>query len=94
MQIVRTLAELRHHLHSYRYPAVVPTMGNLHAGHLSLVLQAKTLGDVTIATIFVNRLQFSPHEDFDTYPRTLDADCAQLQAIGCDIVFAPSEAEL
>ena len=94
MQIVRTLAELRQHLRPYRHPAVVPTMGNLHAGHLSLVQQAKPLGDVTIATIFVNRLQFAPHEDFDTYPRTLDADCAQLEAAGCDLVFAPSEVEL
>ncbi len=94
MLIVRTLAELRHHLQPYRHPAVVPTMGNLHAGHLSLVQQAKPLGDVTVATIFVNRLQFAPHEDFDTYPRTLEADCAQLEAAGCDLVFAPTEAEL
>ena len=81
-------------LSQYRHPAVVPTMGNLHAGHLALVRQAKPLGDVTVSTIFVNRLQFAPHEDFDTYPRTLEADCAQLEAAGCDIVFAPSEAEL
>jgi pantoate--beta-alanine ligase len=94
MQIVRTLAELRQHLRHFHHPVVVPTMGNLHAGHLSLVQQAKPLGDVTLATIFVNRLQFAPHEDFDTYPRTLDADCAQLEAAGCDVVFAPSEAEL
>jgi pantoate--beta-alanine ligase len=69
-------------------------MGNLHAGHLALVRQAKPLGDVTVSTIFVNRLQFAPHEDFDTYPRTLEADCAQLEAAGCDLVFAPKEAEL
>ena len=94
MIIVRTLAELRQHLSNFRHPAVVPTMGNLHAGHLSLVRQAKPLGDITVATIFVNRLQFAPHEDFDTYPRTLEADCAQLEAAGCDLVFAPSEAEL
>ena len=94
MLIVRTLAELRQHLSTYRHPAVVPTMGNLHAGHLSLVQQAKPLGDITVATIFVNRLQFAPHEDFDTYPRTLEADCAQLEAAGCDLVFAPSESEL
>ena len=94
MIIVRTLAELRQHLRNFRHPAVVPTMGNLHAGHLSLVRQAKPLGDITLATIFVNRLQFAPHEDFDTYPRTLEADCAQLEAAGCDLVFAPSEAEL
>jgi len=93
MHIVRTLADLRQHLSGYRHPAVVPTMGNLHAGHLALLRQAKPLGDITVATIFVNRLQFAPHEDFDTYPRTLEADSAQLEAAGCDLVFAPSEAE-
>jgi pantoate--beta-alanine ligase len=94
MQIIHTLTALRTALGAYRHPAVVPTMGNLHDGHLALVRQAKPLGDVTISTIFVNRLQFAPHEDFDTYPRTLEADCAQLEAAGCDIVFAPSEQEL
>jgi pantoate--beta-alanine ligase len=94
MQLLHTIADLRAALAPYRHPAVVPTMGNLHAGHLALVRQAKPLGDVTISTIFVNRLQFAPHEDFDTYPRTLEADCAQLEAAGCDIVFAPTEAEL
>jgi pantoate--beta-alanine ligase len=93
MHIVRTLAELRQHLSTYRHPAVVPTMGNLHAGHLALLRQAKPLGDITVATIFVNRLQFAPHEDFDTYPRTLEADSEQLEAAGCDLVFAPSETE-
>jgi pantoate--beta-alanine ligase len=94
MQLVHTLSDLRSALGAYRHPAVVPTMGNLHAGHIALVKAAKPLGDVTLATIFVNRLQFGPKEDFATYPRTLEADCAQLQAAGCDIVFAPSEAEL
>jgi pantoate--beta-alanine ligase len=94
MQLIHTIAELRTALNHYRHPAVVPTMGNLHAGHLALVRQAKPLGDVTVSTIFVNRLQFAPHEDFDTYPRTLEADCAQLEAAGCDIVFAPKESEL
>ena len=94
MKLVHTLTDLRQHLDAYRHPCVVPTMGNLHAGHLALVRQAKPLGDITVATIFVNRLQFAPHEDFDTYPRTLEADCAQLAAAGCDLVFAPSEAEL
>jgi pantoate--beta-alanine ligase len=94
MKIIHTIAELREELGAYRHPAVVPTMGNLHAGHLALVRQAKPLGDVTVSTIFVNRLQFAPHEDFDTYPRTLDADCEQLQAAGCDIVFAPKETEM
>ncbi len=94
MRIVHTLADLRRQLLPFRHPAVVPTMGNLHAGHLALVRAAKPLGDVTVATIFVNRLQFGPKEDFDSYPRTLQADCAQLQAAGCDLLFAPSEAEL
>ena len=94
MQIVHTLAELRQSLKPYRTPAVVPTMGNLHEGHLALVHAAKPLGDVTLATVFVNRLQFAPHEDFDSYPRTLQADCAQLEKAGCDIVFAPSEREM
>ncbi len=93
MKVIHTLAQLRTTLAAYRHPAVVPTMGNLHDGHIALVRQAKPLGDATIATIFVNRLQFAPHEDFDTYPRTLQADCAKLEAAGCDIVFAPSEAE-
>ena len=94
MKLVHTLADLRSHLDAFRHPPVLPTMGNLHAGHLALVRQAKPLGDITISTIFVNRLQFAPHEDFDTYPRTLDADCQQLEAAGCDLVFAPKEAEM
>lgn len=94
MLVVHTLSDLRQHLSVFRRPAVVPTMGNLHAGHLALVRQAKPLGDVTVSTIFVNRLQFAPHEDFDSYPRTLDADCQQLEAAGCDLVFAPLEAEM
>ena len=94
MKIVHTLTDLRDHLGAFRHPTVVPTMGNLHAGHLALVRQAKPLGDITVSTIFVNRLQFAPHEDFDTYPRTLDADCKQLEVAGCDLVFAPLEAEM
>jgi pantoate--beta-alanine ligase len=94
MKLIHTLTQLQSALSAYRHPAVVPTMGNLHAGHIALVHAAKPLGDVTVATIFVNRLQFGPKEDFATYPRTLEADCAQLEAAGCDIVFAPSEKEL
>ncbi len=93
MKIIHTLPELRTHLAQFKHPALVPTMGNLHDGHLALVRQAKPLGDVTVASIFVNRLQFAPHEDFDTYPRTLQADCAKLESAGCDVVFAPSEKE-
>lgn len=93
MKLIHTISELRAELAKYPRPALVPTMGNLHEGHLALVKQAKPLGDVTVASIFVNRLQFAPHEDFDTYPRTLQDDCAKLQAAGCDLVFAPSEKE-
>ena len=94
MKLIHTLADLRAALGAYRHPAVVPTMGNLHAGHLALVRQAKPLGDVTVASIFVNRLQFLPHEDFDTYPRTWASDCDKLQAAGCDVLFAPTEKDL
>lgn len=94
MKIIRTIPELRTHLANFRHPAFVPTMGNLHDGHLALVRQAKPLGDVVVVSIFVNRLQFLPHEDFDTYPRTWEADCEALEAAGCDVVFAPSEREL
>jgi pantoate--beta-alanine ligase len=94
MKLVHTISELRSALAKFERPAFVPTMGNLHDGHLALVRQAKPLGDVTVASIFVNRLQFLPHEDFGTYPRTLQADCEKLQAAGCDVVFAPGEEEL
>ena len=94
MQIARTLAELRQLLRTRGEPAFVPTMGNLHEGHVALVAQARPLGDVTVASIFVNRLQFLPHEDFDTYPRTWESDCAKLEAAGCDVLFAPTEREL
>lgn len=94
MHIARTLPELREFLGRYNRPAFVPTMGNLHDGHLALVQQAKPLGDVTVASIFVNRLQFLPHEDFDTYPRTWDSDCEKLRSVGCDLLFAPDEKTL
>ena len=94
MLIARTLAELRQNLQRFERPAFVPTMGNLHEGHLHLLQVAKPLGDVLVASIFVNRLQFLPHEDFASYPRTFDADCAKLREQGCDVLFAPDEAEL
>jgi len=94
MQIARTIPELRERLNGQRRAAFVPTMGNLHDGHLSLVDKARTLGDVTVASIFVNRLQFLPHEDFDTYPRTWESDCEKLRAAGCDVLFAPDEKSL
>lgn len=94
MHIVHTIAELREKLSSFKCPAFVPTMGNLHDGHIALVKQAKPMGDVTVSSIFVNRLQFAPHEDFDSYPRTLDTDAQRLEAAGCNVLFAPREKEL
>lgn len=94
MQIVRTIAELRLAVGGGRRLVLVPTMGNLHAGHLSLVRIARQHGDLVAASIFVNRLQFAPHEDFATYPRTFDRDCELLSGVGCDIVFAPADAEV
>jgi pantoate--beta-alanine ligase len=94
MRIVHTIAELRQALAGTARTAFVPTMGNLHAGHLSLVRLAKEHGAPVVASIFVNRLQFAPHEDFDTYPRTFGRDCELLRSVGCNFVFAPDEAEL
>ncbi len=94
MRIIHTVPELREALSAFRAPALVPTMGNLHEGHLSLIMKAKPLGDITVASIFVNRLQFLPHEDFDQYPRTLAADAEKLRAAGCDVLFAPAEKDL
>ena len=68
----------------------VPTMGNLHEGHLNLVREARKLCDVVVVSIFVNPIQFGPNEDFDNYPRTLEQDSNLLAEVGCDIVFAPS----
>jgi pantoate--beta-alanine ligase len=94
MQIVHTIDDLRAALAGRGRPAFVPTMGNLHDGHLSLVRTARQCGDIAVASIFVNRLQFLPHEDFDSYPRTWEADCAQLRAEGCEVLFAPRERDL
>jgi pantoate--beta-alanine ligase len=94
MHIAHTVAELREHLGAYRRPAFVPTMGNLHDGHIALLTRARTLGDVSVVSIFVNRLQFAPTEDFDSYPRTWQADCTRLREAGCDVLFAPNESEL
>lgn len=94
MQLVHSIEDLRTALRPFNSPAFVPTMGNLHDGHLDLVRTAQPLGDVTVSSIFVNRLQFAPNEDFDTYPRTLQADCDRLEQAGCNVVFAPAEKEL
>ncbi len=94
MKILHTIADLRAALPGPQSCAFVPTMGNLHEGHLALVRQAKQHGLPVVASIFVNRLQFAPHEDFDRYPRTLPRDAELLQSAGCDLVFAPDEREM
>jgi pantoate--beta-alanine ligase len=93
VRIVETIAGLRAELRG-RTVACVPTMGNLHEGHLALMRIAKRHGDCAVATVFVNRLQFAPAEDFDKYPRTFADDCAQLEREGVDVVFAPDEKEM
>jgi pantoate--beta-alanine ligase len=94
MRIAHTIAELREILAATPPPAVVPTMGGLHRGHLSLVRIAKSFGRPVVSSIFVNRLQFAPTDDFDRYPRTLSRDIELLAAEGCDVLFAPSESEM
>ena len=93
MELVSTIAELRARLSGERAIAFVPTMGNLHEGHLDLMRLARGYGSCVVASIFVNPLQFGPSEDFDKYPRTLEADCTQLQGLA-DVVFAPSANEM
>jgi len=94
MQIHETIAGLRATLKSAGRVALVPTMGNLHEGHIALMTQARAHADTVVATIFVNRLQFRPGEDFEKYPRTFRADCDKLVAAGVDHLFAPAEAEM
>ncbi len=94
MDVIHTVAELRERLQPERSIVLVPTMGNLHAGHLSLVGIACGRGECVVASIFVNRLQFEPGGDFDRYPRTLERDCKVLDEAGCRVVFAPDEREM
>ncbi len=94
MDIVTTAAELHPRFADAGKVAFVPTMGNLHQGHLQLMRIAREHGDAVVASIFVNRLQFGPDEDFDRYPRTFDADCAALQREGVDVLFAPQDQEM
>lgn len=98
MKTIHTLQELRETLAQERTKGLriglVPTMGNLHDGHLALVEQAKANADIIVCTIFVNPLQFSAGEDLDKYPRTLAEDQAKLSAKGCHYLFAPPESEV
>ena len=91
MKIYREITELRRNLKSCSTIAFVPTMGNLHAGHLALVKQAQQQADHVVVSIFVNRLQFLPHEDFDRYPRTFEEDCTVLSELNVNTLFAPDE---
>ncbi|WP_042886989.1 pantoate--beta-alanine ligase [Cupriavidus necator] len=94
MKVISSIQELRDQLRGQNRAAFVPTMGNLHEGHLSLMRLARQHGDPVVASIFVNRLQFGPNEDFDKYPRTLQDDIEKLQKEGVYVLFAPSERDM
>ncbi len=98
MQIVNGSVPLREHIARWRREdrrvAFVPTMGNLHDGHFSLLEKAREVADRVVASVFVNPTQFGPNEDFASYPRTLDADTKGLQRVGCDLLFVPEVAEM
>ncbi len=98
MRVVDRISDLREQVRQWRNAGervgLVPTMGNLHRGHLDLVERMKAHADRVVVSIFVNPLQFGAGEDFASYPRTLEADCEQLRALGADLVFAPSVAEV
>jgi pantoate--beta-alanine ligase len=94
MKIISSIEELRDQMRGQLRTAFVPTMGNLHEGHLSLMRLARRHGDPVVASIFVNRLQFGPNEDFDKYPRTFQADVEKLEKEGVYVLFAPTEKDL
>ena len=94
MRIISDIHDLRAQMSGQNRVAFVPTMGNLHAGHLSLMKIAAVHGDPVVASIFVNRLQFGPNEDFDKYPRTMQSDVDKLEAEHVYVLFAPSEKDL
>ncbi len=94
MKIISSIEELRDHLRGQLRTAFVATMGNLHEGHLSLMRLARTHGDPVVASIFVNRLQFGPNEDFDKYPRTFQNDVEKLEKEGVYVLFAPTEKDM
>ena len=94
MDVIHSAADLRARLQREPNNVFVPTMGNLHDGHIQLINIAKPRAACTVVSIFVNRLQFGPREDFDRYPRTVDADSARLKAAGVDVLFMPEENEI
>lgn len=98
MQVIQSLSVMREQVQEWRDAGdrivFVPTMGNLHSGHLSLVLTAKNLGERVVVSIYVNPTQFGANEDFGSYPRTLEADCRRLMDAGADLVFTPEEATM
>src|SRR5690242_19217062 len=94
MDVIHSAAALRERLRREPNNVFVPTMGNLHEGHIELIRIAKPRAACTVISIFVNRLQFGPREDFDRYPRTLSADASKLQEVGVDVVFSPDEHEI
>jgi pantoate--beta-alanine ligase len=94
MEVIDTIAALRQRLAQENAVAFVPTMGNLHAGHLNLAEIARQHASCVVVSIFVNPLQFGANEDLASYPRTLEQDCANLEAAGADIVFTPSTSEM
>lgn len=94
MLVIRTIAGIRTRLRGVNGISLVPTMGNLHQGHLDLVRIARQRGQFVVVSIFVNPLQFGMNEDFSKYPRTLDQDCVLLEECGVDVVFAPTECEI
>ncbi|MDR3482555.1 MAG: pantoate--beta-alanine ligase [Burkholderiaceae bacterium] len=94
MKIISSIEELRDQMRGQLRTSFVPTMGNLHEGHLSLMRLARKHGDPVVASIFVNRLQFGPNEDFDKYPRTFQADVEKLEKEGVYVLFAPTERDL
>ena len=94
MDIVTSVRDLRERLQREPDNVFVPTMGNLHAGHIQLMRLAKHRAACTVVSIFVNRIQFGPKEDFERYPRTLQADADMMKDVGVDVVFAPTETEI
>jgi pantoate--beta-alanine ligase len=98
MEIVTTIAAVRERVAAWRgrgeRVAFVPTMGNLHAGHISLIELARRHGERFVASIFVNPMQFGPNEDFNHYPRTPDRDARMLEEAGCDLMFQPDFGEM